>query len=256
MDLKIKGKVALLTGAGRGIGYAEAQALGAEGVRVAVNDIDVQAAQVAVARLREDGVEALAVPGDASQEADVASLVARVLGHFGQLDILVNNAGVGVKPAYAVEDMPAEAWDTMISTHLRSTFLCSRAAISAMRQGGYGRIINTSSMNYTGGGRPGVAHYAAAKAGIAGFTRTLAKEGGRHGITANAIAPGYVETALIAGFTDDMRQRLRQQNPLGRLCRPEEVAALVTFLASEQAAFINGALVCMDGGRRDFYWGD
>jgi 3-oxoacyl-[acyl-carrier protein] reductase len=256
MDLKLQGRVAFITGAGRGIGYAEARALGAEGVRLAVNDIDDQAAQAAAARLREDGLDALAVPGDASQEADVQAAVAQVLAHFGQLDILVNNAGVGVKPAYAVEDMPADAWDIMVSTHMRSTFLCSRAAIAAMRQGGYGRIINTSSMNYTGGGRPGVAHYAAAKAGIAGFTRTLAKEAGPYGITANAIAPGYVETALIAGFTDDMRQLLRQQNPLGRMCRPDEVAALVTFLASEQAAFINGALVCMDGGRRDFYWGD
>ncbi|HWL28929.1 MAG TPA: SDR family NAD(P)-dependent oxidoreductase [Burkholderiaceae bacterium] len=256
MDLKLTGRVAFISGAGRGIGYAEAQALGAEGVRVAVNDIDACAAKDAVARLQAEGVDALAVPGDASQEADVQAAVARALAHFGQLDILVNNAGVGVKPAYSVEDMPADAWDMMVSTHMRSTFLCSRAVLPAMRAGGYGRIINTSSMNYTGGGRPGVAHYAAAKAGIAGFTRTLAKEAGPHGITANAIAPGYVETDLIAGFTDDMRERLRRQNPLARMCRPDEVAALVAFLASEQAAFINGALVCMDGGRRDFYWGE
>lgn len=256
MNLKLDGRVALITGAGRGIGYAEAQTLGAEGVRIAVNDIDEQAAQEAVKRLREAGIDALAASGDASQEAEVSSVIEQVLSHFGRLDILVNNAGIGVKPAYAVEDMPADAWDLMLQTHLRSTFLSSRAAIPGMRKGGYGRIINTSSMNFTGGGRPGVAHYSTAKAGIAGFTRTLAKEAGPYGITVNAIAPGYVETALIAGFTDDMRQRLRQQNPLRRMCRPDEVAALVTFLASEQAAFINGALVCMDGGRRDYYWGD
>ena len=105
------------------------------------------------------------------------------------------------------------------------------------------------------GGRPGVAHYSAAKAGIVGFTRTLAKEVGPFGITANAIAPGFVATELIGQFTDDMRERLHRQNPVGRMCRPEEVAALVAFLCSTHAAFINGECVCIDGGRRDFYWG-
>jgi 3-oxoacyl-[acyl-carrier protein] reductase len=124
-----------------------------------------------------------------------------------------------------------------------------------MKAASFGRIINTCSMNFTGGGRPGVAHYSAAKAGILGFTQTLAKEVGPFGITANAIAPGYVETALIAQFSDDMRDRLHKQNPVGRMCQPDEVAALVAFLCSTHAGFINGEHVCMDGGRRDFYWG-
>lgn len=111
-------------------------------------------------------------------------------------------------------------------------------------------------MNFTGGGRPGVSHYAAAKAGIQGFTQTLAKEIGRAGITANALAPGYVETELIAQFSDEMRHLLANQNPVGRTCQPSEVAALVVFLCSTQAAFINGELICMDGGRRDYYWGN
>ena len=143
----------------------------------------------------------------------------------------------------------------MIEVHMKSTFLWSREVIPAMKEGGFGRIINTSSMNFTGGGRPGVAHYAAAKAGILGFTQTLAKEVGPYGITANAIAPGYVETELIAQFSADMRERLHKQNPIRRLCRSDEVAALVVFLCSTQAAFINGENVCIDGGRRDFYWG-
>jgi 3-oxoacyl-[acyl-carrier protein] reductase len=125
-----------------------------------------------------------------------------------------------------------------------------------MKARGFGRIVNMSSMNFTGGGRPGVAHYAAAKAGILGFTQTLAKEVGPFGITANAIAPGYVETELIAQFSEEMRERLCKQNPAGRTCRPSEVAALVSFLCSTQAGFINGELICMDGGRRDFYWGN
>lgn len=256
MDFKLKGRVALITGSARGIGLAEAQLLGAEGVCIAVNDIDAQAAQAAAAQLCQQGIDAWPIAGDASHEEEVQAVVSGVLEHYGRLDILVNNAGIGVKPSYTVESMPAAAWDAMIQSHMRSTFLYGRAAIPHMRSGGFGRIINTSSMNFTGGGRPGVAHYAAAKAGIAGFTRTLAKEIGKYGITANAIAPGYVETALISGFSDDMRQRLHVQNPVGRTCKPEEVAALVTFLTSEQAAFINGALVCIDGGRRDFYWGD
>lgn len=256
MDFKLRGRVALITGSARGIGFSEAQLLGAEGVRIAVNDIDAQAANAAVDQLRQQGIDAWPVAGDASDEANVQAVVSGVMSHYGQLDILVNNAGIGVKPSYPVESMPAAAWDSMIQSHMRSTFLYTREAIPHMRKGGFGRIVNTSSMNFTGGGRPGVSHYAAAKAGISGFTRTVAKEVGEYGITANAIAPGYVETALIAGFSDDMRHRLYDQNPVGRTCKPEEVAALVTFLASEQAAFINGALVCIDGGRRDFYWGD
>lgn len=136
----------------------------------------------------------------------MARITEAIRQRFGRLDILVNNAGIGVKPAYTTENMPVEAWDRMVHVHMRSSFLWSRAAIPLMTRNGFGRIVNTSSMNFTGGGRPGVSHYAAAKAGIAGFTRTLAKEVGPQGITANAIAPGYVETELIAGFTPEMRQ--------------------------------------------------
>ena len=182
MDFGLKDKIALVTGAARGIGFAEARVLAAEGAHVAIVDLD-PAAGKAVARITE-----------------------AIRQRFGRLDILVNNAGIGVKPAYTTENMPVEAWDRMVHVHMRSSFLWSRAAIPLMTRNGFGRIVNTSSMNFTGGGRPGVSHYAAAKAGIAGFTRTLAKEVGPQGITANAIAPGYVETELIAGFTPEMRQ--------------------------------------------------
>lgn len=255
MDFGLAGKVALITGGARGIGFADARALGAEGVTVVINELDDKAAKHAVAELTKDGIRAVFYTGDAADEAVAKRTVEDVAARFGRLDILINNAGVGVKPAYRVEDMPAEAWDKMIHVHMKSTFLWSREAIRHMKARAFGRIINTSSMNFTGGGRPGVAHYAAAKAGILGFTQTLAKEVGPFGITANAIAPGYVETELIAQFSAEMRDRLHKQNPVGRLCQPSEVAALVAFLCSTQAAFINGELVCMDGGRRDFYWG-
>ena len=256
MNFGLEDRLALITGGGRGIGLAEARALAAEGAQIAIVDRDPEAAHAGVAALVAAGARAEAYVGDAANEDDVARVLASVQQRFGRLDILVNNAGIGVKPAYPVEAMPAQAWDLMVHVHMRSTFLWSRGAIPLMAAGGFGRIVNTSSMNFTGGGRPGVSHYAAAKAGIAGFTQTLAREVGHKGITANAIAPGYVETELIAQFSPSMRDLLHRQNPVGRLCQPQEVAALVAFLCSTQAGFINGELVCMDGGRRDFYWGE
>ena len=255
MDFGLLGRVALITGGGRGIGFAHARLLGAEGATVVINELDANTAERAIVELKERGIDAVFYLGDAANELVVKRTVQDIGNRFGRLDILINNAGIGVKPAYEIENMPAEAWDKMIEVHMKSTFLWSREVIPAMKEGGFGRIINTSSMNFTVGGRPGVAHYAAAKAGILGFTQTLAKEVGPYGITANAIAPGYVETELIAQFSADMRERLHKQNPIRRLCRSDEVAALVVFLCSTQAAFINGENVCIDGGRRDFYWG-
>ncbi len=255
MDLGLHGKVAIITGGARGIGLAHARALGREGALIAINELDAEAAARAVEELARDKISAVSYVGDAADETLVTATVAQVAQRFGRIDILVNNAGIGVKPAYPVESMPAQAWDQMIHVHMKSTFLWSREVIPHMKAGGFGRIVSTSSMNFTGGGRPGVAHYAAAKAGILGFTQTLAKEVGPFGITANAIAPGYVETDLIAQFSDEMRHRLTSQNPVGRTCQPSEVAALVAFLCSSQAGFINGEHVCIDGGRRDFYWG-
>jgi len=255
MDFDLVGKVALVTGGGRGIGLADALALGAEGATVVINELDGPTAERAVAELARSDIDAVFYQGDAADEVVCKRIIEEVGRRFGRIDILVNNAGIGAKPAYHVEEMPAEAWDRMILVHMKSTFLWSREVLPYMKARRFGRIVNVSSMNFTGGGRPGVAHYAAAKGGILGFTQTLAKEVGPFGITANAIAPGYVETDLIAQFTDDMRERLHRQNPVGRVCRPSEVAALITFLCSSQAAFINGEHICIDGGRRDFFWG-
>lgn len=255
MDFGLTGKVAVITGGARGIGFADALALSAEGVTIAINDLDDEAAKDAVNKLKSKGIEASCFVGDATDEDSVKRIIAEVAARFGRIDILVNNAGIGVKPAYQVEDMPVSAWDVMIQAHMRSTFLWSKAVIPHMRNNHFGRIVSMCSMNFTGGGRPGVSHYAAAKAGILGFTQTMSKEVAHDGITANAIAPGYVETELIAQFSPAMRDLLVRQNPVGRMCKPDEVAALITFLCSMQAAFINGELICMDGGRRDFYWG-
>lgn len=255
MDLGLKDKVAVITGGARGIGLAHARLLGTEGAIVVINDIDGDAAAAAAADLQAQGVRASAFPGDATDESAVQHTVEEIVRTHGRLDILINNAGIGVKPAARVEDLSLAAWNQMLHTHLDSSFLWSRAVVRPMRAGGFGRIVNTSSMNFTGGGRPGVAHYAAAKAGLVGLTQTMAKEVGGDGITVNAIAPGYVATELISQFSSDMLERLRVQNPIGRLCQPDEVAALVGFICSTQAAFLNGECICLDGGRRDFYWG-
>lgn len=254
LDLfSLAGKVALVTGANTGLGQGIAIALaraGADIVAVGRSDASATGREVENA-----GRRFFSVSANLENSGEVSNIVRSALESAGRIDILVNNAGIGVKPARPVEEMPADEWDRMVHVHMRSTFLWSRGVIPHMKAGGFGRIVNTSSSNFTGGGRPGVAHYSAAKAGIVGFTRTLAKEVGPFGITANAIAPGFVATELIGQFTDDMRERLRSQNPVGRMCRPEEVAALVAFLCSTHAAFINGECVCIDGGRRDFYWG-
>lgn len=257
MDFGLKGKAALVTGAARGIGKAEALALAGEGCAIAINDIDAAAAEKTVAELREAGVQAVTAIGDVSEPEGAERVVANAASALGGLAILVNNAGAGGRHLGArAEDMAIDDFDVILRTHLRSTFLCSKYAVPVMRAAGFGRIVNTSSMNVTGGGRPGVTNYSAAKAGVLGFTRTLAKEVGAGGITVNAIAPGYVETDLIAGFSPEKRAVVTGQNPLGRFCQPAEVGALIAFLCSTQAAFINGALICMDGGKRDFHWGD
>ena len=257
MDLGIAGKAALVTGAARGIGKAEATALAAEGVAIAINDIDAAAAEATAAELRASGAKAVVCIGDVSDETSAERVVREAAEGLGGLNILVNNAGAGGKYlGRHAADMSVSDWDIIMNTHLRSTFLCSKFAVPFLRKTGYGRIVNTSSMNVTGGGRPGVTNYSAAKAGVIGFTRTMAKEVGGDGITVNAIAPGYVETELIAGFSDAKREVIAGQNPLKRFCQPSEVGALIAYLCSVQASFINGALICMDGGRRDFDWGN
>ncbi len=256
MDLYLDGKVALITGAGRGIGKAEALALINEGVKVAINDLDAELAEKAVDEFMGIGGEAKKFVADVSDENEVKEMIKNVNVYFGGIDILVNNAGAGAKYwGKLVDDLPAESWDMIINTHLRSTFLCSKYVTPIMKKQNFGRIINTSSMNALGGGPPGGSNYTAAKAGIVGFTRNMAKEMGPFGVTVNAIAPGYVQTELIESYPEDRKKIIVEQNPVGRFCALEEVGALVAFLCSKQAAFINGAIISMDGGRQDFYWG-
>lgn len=255
MNFDLAGRIALLTGAARGIGFAEAEALAQEGCAVVISDLDAKAAGEAAERLAAKGYRTWSIGCDVTDEVAVRAMLSEVHRKEGRLDILVNNAGIaGEYVGRPVEEMSLDHWDLMVRIHMHGTFMCTRGAIPLMRDGGFGRIVNTSSMNAAGGGRPGNANYTAAKAGIAGFTRVVAKEVGQYGITCNSVAPGYVETDLIKIFSPRMKEIVTGQNPLGRFCQPEEVASLVAFLCSRQAAFINGAMVNLDGGRREFAW--
>ena len=255
MDLGLRGKVALVTGSSRGIGLAEARALAQEGVRVAVNGVDPERAEAAAASIRASGCDALAFPADVTKSNEVAALFERIRARMGECSILVNNAGLAGrhlgKPADAISE---DDWDAVLDSHLRATWLCTRAALPAMRAARWGRIVNTSSIHHTGGGRPGLSSYAAAKGAIAAFSRATAKEVAADGITINTVAPGFVRTDMLTKLPEDFQQRVRAQNPLGRPAEPEEIAAAVVFLCSRQASYINGALLPVDGGRREFVW--
>jgi 3-oxoacyl-[acyl-carrier protein] reductase len=256
MDFGLRGKVVLVTGSSRGIGLAEARLFAQEGARVAINGLDPARAEAAAASLRAEGAHAQAFAADVTTSDGVAGLFARIRESMGDCAILVNNAGLAGrhlgKPA---DEIAEEDWDKVLDSHLRATWLCTRAALPAMRGAKWGRIVNTSSIHHTGGGRPGLASYAAAKGAISAFSRTAAKEVAADGITINTVAPGFVRTDMLVKLPEEFQNRVRMQHPLGRPAEPQEIAAAVVFLCSQQASYITGALLAVDGGRREFFWG-
>lgn len=246
MKFDLSGKVAVVTGSSRGIGASIAKILAAQGAKVVINHRNSpEGAAEVVAAIKESGGEALAIQADVSQSSEAQRLIKETVDSYGQIDILVNNAGTTRDTL--IMTMKDEDWDLVLKTNLSSTYYCSKAVVRPMMKKRSGRIINITSVVGLAG-QAGQTNYAASKAGIIGFTKSLAKEVGSRNITVNAVAPGFVPTALTEVLPETMMQAAVANTPLGRLGTVEDVANAVLFLASDEAAFITGQILTVDGG--------
>jgi NAD(P)-dependent dehydrogenase (short-subunit alcohol dehydrogenase family) len=244
---RLEGKAALVTGAGRGMGAAIAKLFAQHGAAVAVNDVQFSLAEEVAREISGAGGKAIALPGDCSQEANVREIVATTARQLGALHILVNNAGV-LRPT-RVEQITTAEYDLVINVSMRSCFLFSREVIPIMKKQGWGRIVNMSSSAGRSVSTLGGCHYTAAKAGVLGLTRAIAKEMAPFGITVNAICPGLIDTEMVRQTIPvDRIRKYEASFPIPRLGTPEEVADLTLFLACDESAYITGASIDINGG--------
>ena len=243
--MRLAGKVSIITGAGRGIGRATASKFGREGARVIVCDLDRARVDDTVALVRAAGGEAEGFVVDVTSPASIRAMVDGVMQRYGRVDVLVNNAGI-VQDAQLVK-MTEEQFDSVIDVNLKGTYNCAKAVAEIMVDQKSGVILNASSVVGIYGNF-GQTNYAASKFGVIGMVKTWARELGRKGVRANAVCPGFVETAILSTIPERVLQGLRARVPLGRLAKPEEIANTYAFLASDEASYINGAVIEVSGG--------
>jgi 3-oxoacyl-[acyl-carrier protein] reductase len=243
--MSLNGKIALVTGAAQGIGRDIALGLAADGADVAICDVNLEAAQKTAADIEAKGRKSLAVKANVATSADVTDMIDQVVEKFSRIDILVNNAGI-TRDGLILR-MKEEDWDLVLSINLKGAFLCTKAALKYMTKQRAGTIINIASI-VGAMGNAGQANYVASKAGLIGLTKTIAREYANRNVTANAVAPGFIDTAMTQSLTDQVRADLAKQIPLGRLGSSDDVANAVRFLASPSAAYITGQVVHVNGG--------
>jgi len=243
--MSLKGRVAIVTGAAQGIGKAICESLAAAGADLALCDISGPGVQGAAQEMSGQGGKTLALRADVASPSEVEGMVKEVLGAWGQVDILVNNAGIARDSL--VLRMKDEDWDRVLNVNLRGAFYCTREVLRPMMKQRSGRIINMASV-VGAMGNVGQANYVASKAGLIGLTKATAREVASRGITVNAVAPGFIETEMTGKLSEQIRHAMRQQIPLGRFGLPRDVAAVVSFLASDASSYITGQVIHINGG--------
>jgi 3-oxoacyl-[acyl-carrier protein] reductase len=241
--MRLENKVAIITGAGSGIGKETALLFAEKGAKVVV--ADVKGGEETVAHIKKNGDEAFFFKLDVTNREQSKQMTKDILEKYGRIDVLINNAGI-VQDAF-LSKMTEEQWDKVINVNLKGVFNCTQAVVEAMMNQGNGVIINTSSIVGLNG-NVGQANYAATKAGLIGMTKTLAKELGKKGIRVNAVAPGFIATPMTSNVPEKILEMMKEKTPLRRLGEPKDVAYAYLYLASDEANFVNGAVLCVDGG--------
>ena len=242
--MRLENKIAVITGAGRGIGKGIALRLAEEGADIVIADVNLEIATQAVNEIKVLGRKALPVKVDVSKRAEVQNLIDSTIREFGRLDILVNNAGINRDAM--VHKMTSEQWDQVLSVNLTGTFNCLQAAATVMREQEYGRIINISSASWLG--NIGQANYSASKAGVVGLSKTAARELAKKNITVNAICPGFIDTEMTRGVPEKVWEIMVSKIPMGKVGTPRDIGNLVAFLASDDAAYITAEVINVGGG--------